>query len=279
MKKLFSILLIALGAMLVPSGLSYAQDPSEAPSSRKYVKMGTLIERDSLGRHTRKLSNHLIAPKGEIQMGTQVAYANLSSDDSELFLFLKDIDASASVFRITPFVGYTYSDNHAVGVRFAYTTMNGNLGNGVADLLNEGLEFGGELGLQTKMWGFSADVYHRTYVGLDNRGIVGLFWDIVLGYSLQKTIVGSSYGNYSFSNKAKLSFNPGIEVFPMNNVSLFVSLSLADVSFNNVKNYETTPSYKEAGSRNVSVTGTRSYWDGRCEIYMLDINLGLTFHL
>lgn len=280
MKKILSVLLIALSTMSVSANVSIAAEASDtlavSQPAKKYVKMGTLIEKDTTGRHTRRLSNHLIAPKGEIQMGTQVAYANLSSDDSELFLVLKDIDASASVFRITPFVGYTYSDNHAVGVRFAYTTMNGTLGKGMADLLNEGLEFGGDLGLQARMWGFSADVFHRTYVGLDNRGIVGLFWDIILGYSLQKTIVGSSYGNYSFSNKASISFNPGIEVFPMNNVSLFVSLGLADASFNNVKNYE---SGVDGSQRHTVVTGTRNFWDARCKINLLDLNFGLTFHL
>lgn len=267
--KILKIILIPLLMLLAAPALSAAQKDSTSVKPQKtQVKLGGLMPKDSSGHHTRMLQSHLIAPKGEFQTGLQAAYASISSEDSEFMLAAKGIDASLNAFRITPFVGYTYSNNHSVGMRFAYTTMRGHLGKGTIDLLNEGLEFGGDLGLSASMWAFAAEAYHRTYIGLDNNGRVGIFWDFVLGYSLNKSRIGDSPKDYGLTHKAKLSFNPGIVVYPMNNVSFFVSISLADVSYNNARTYE-----------NFELVGVRNYWDARCKLNLFDVNLGLTFHL
>lgn len=268
MKILNVISILLLSALCCANLAAAPRDPSSVRHSKPQVVLGTLMPKDTTGHHTRRLDNRLIAPKGEFQTGMMAAYASFKSEDSELFLALKDIDASASAFRITPFVGYTYKDNQSIGVRFAYTTAHGALAGGTADLLNEGLEFGGDLGLDVRMWAFSAELYHRSYIGLDNHGRVGIICDFVLGYTLNKSMTGNSRRDYSLTNKAKLSFNPGIAVYPMNNVSVFVTLGMADVSYNNTRTFE-----------NRQFTGERNYWDARCKINLFDINFGLTFHL
>ncbi len=232
------------------------------------VKTGATIEKDTTGHHTRLLVNHLIAPKSELQIGATALYGSVSSEDSDFYLVLDDMDFSGTFFRITPFVGYTYKDNRSVGLRFGYTGGKGSLDAATLDLLNDGLSFGGELGMNIKYWGFKAEAYHRSYVGLDNNGRVGIFYDLVLGYGLTKAIVGSALSDYSLKNQARLSFNPGIVVYPLNNVSVFVSISLADLTYNNVRIYE-----------NAARIGTRNNWDARLKFNLTDIDFGITLHL
>lgn len=247
---------------------AYSAKRDSTSVSRVPVRTGVMIDKDTTGHHTRLLINHLIAPKGELQIGATALYGSVSSEDSDFYLVLDDMDFSGSFFRITPFVGYTYSDNHSVGLRFGYTSGKGNVGTGTLDLLNDGLSFGGDINLKGKYWGFRAEMYHRSYVGLDNNGRVGIFYDLVLDYGLNKSVVGSSLSNYSFKNQARLSFNPGIVVYPMNNVSVFVSISLADVTYNNVRSFE-----------NGTKVGSRNNWDARLKFNLTDIDFGITFHL
>lgn len=216
----------------------------------------------------RRFKNHLIAPKGEWQCGLSVMYADFSSNNSDYMLLLQGVGANASMLKLAPQGAYTFADNHAVGARFQYTKINGMVDSATADLLgNLSLEIGG-LNAVTRSVGGS--VFQRTYVGLDNYGRVGIFWDYVFGYTRSKTqfYTGDASDAYSLNNKLSLNFAPGIVYFPMNNVSIQVCISMAGLSYTNVRAYD-----------NGQVEGVRHAWKARAGLSVLDLAFGLTVHL
>lgn len=216
----------------------------------------------------RRFKNHLIAPKGEWQCGLSVMYADFSSNNSEFMLLLQGVDANASMLRLAPEGAYTFADNHAVGARFQYTNINGMVDSATADLLGNLSMDVGNLNAQSRSMGGS--VFQRTYVGLDRYGRVGIFWDYVLGYTRSKTqfYTGEASSAYSLNNKISLNFAPGIVYFPMNNVSIQVCISLAGLSYTNVKAYD--------GGQ---VAGSRQAWKAHASLSVLDLSFGLTVHL
>lgn len=216
---------------------------------------------------TNRFKNHLISPKGDWQCGIAVMYADFTTSDSEFMMLLQGLNADASFLRLAPQAMYTFANNHAVGVRFQYTNINGNIDSATADLLgNFSMSFGN---IDAKSRAFSTSVFQRTYWGLDKRGRVGLFWDYVLGYTRKNVTFNSGVNDapYTITHNVHLGFSPGLVYYPMNNVSVYASISLADLSYNYVEAYE-----------NNIVTGTRHAWKAQARINVLDLNFGLAIH-
>ena len=225
-----------------------------------------LVPRDTSKVH--RFKNHLIAPKGEWQCGLSVMYADFSSSDSDYMLMLQGVDASASMLRLSPEAAYTFASNHAVGARFQYTNINGMVDTATADLLGN-LSMTLE-NINTYSRSISGCVFQRTYVGLDRYGRVGIFWDYVLGYTRTKSqfMIGEGNPAFSIKNKIHLGFCPGIVYFPMNNVSVQASISLADLS------YSMFSAYGADGC-----VGKRHAWKTQARLNVLNISFGHTVHL
>lgn len=215
-----------------------------------------------------RFTNHLIVPKGSWQCGISVMYADFSSDNTEYMLMLQGLNADASMLRLAPEAAYAYSDNHAVGAKFQYTNLNGMMDSATADLLgNFSMTLENISAVSRSM---SGSVFHRTYVGLDNHGRVGIFWDYILGVSRTRTqfAVTEPSDAYSLTKKIHLAFAPGIVYFPMNNVSVQVGISLADLSYSNV-----------AACQGGQLVGERHAWKALASLNLLGLNFGLTVHL
>lgn len=215
-----------------------------------------------------RFTNHLIVPKGSWQCGISVMYADFSSDNTEYMLMLQGLNADASMLRLAPEAAYAYSDNHAVGAKFQYTNLDGMMDSATADLLgNFSMTLENISAVSRSM---SGSVFHRTYVGLDNHGRVGIFWDYILGVSRTRTqfAVTEPSDAYSLTKKIHLAFAPGIVYFPMNNVSVQVGISLADLSYSNVAAYQ-----------DGQLVGERHAWKALASLNLLGLNFGLTVHL
>jgi hypothetical protein len=114
----------------------------------------------------------------------------------------------------------------------------------------------------------NACIFQRTYVGLDDKGRIGLFWDYVLGYTRSKSQMSANEGTYSLKEKGHLAFAPGVVYFPMNNISIQACISMAELSYNKVSAYDSGV-----------VTGTRTAWKAQASLNVLNLNFGLTIHL
>jgi len=236
--------------------------------SRETIVLGEQIQSDSTKCSGRALKSYVIIPKGEWQVGATIAYMDLSADDAEFMLLVNGSDASASILRLAPNVAFSYANNQSLGLKFQYTSANCAVDKTTLDLLGNFSMDTGDLKARTRSYG--GHLYNRSYLGLDSRGRVGLFMDAALGYTRSTTIayVGDPTDSHSINNKFSLTFSPGAVYFPMNNVSCYVALCLADLSYN-----------RSVGYSNGEITGQRNYFRAQTKLNLLALNFGLSIHL
>lgn len=216
----------------------------------------------------KRLTNRLIAPKGEWQCGMSVMYADFNSANSDYMLMLQGLDLRASMLKITPEAAYSFKDNHAVGVKFNYLKFGGMLDSATADLLGNMSLSVSDINAATNSMGGS--VFQRTYIGIDKQGRFGIFWDYILGYTRAKTqfASGEASNSHTVKEKVYLAFSPGVIYFPMNNVSIHANISIADVS------YATTKAYQ-----NGNEVGMHKGWKAQAGLNLLNLSFGLAIHL
>ena len=147
------------------------------------IALGSEIMPKDTARQAR-LSNRLIAPKGEWQCGISLMYADFNSANSDYMMLLQGVGARASLMRIAPEAAYTFKNNHAVGVKFNYTKAGGMLDlygamkESVPDGVNNYLNLEGQImlkahaaikyGWEFKKWGLDL----RALVTLPVVGII-----------------------------------------------------------------------------------------------------------
>lgn len=219
-------------------------------------------------RSEARLKTYPIIGKGDRQIGAQVAYASINSDNSEYLLLVNGLDAKASAFRLAPMLAYAYAQDRVLGCRFAIGSATGILDATSLSLLNDGLDF--ELSnLSASMSSKNLSLFHRRYIGLDPGGVVGLFYDFTLSYSRNRSELssGTPSGNWTRTDKAGLSFSPGFVIFPNERVSTQVSVSVADVT------YSSTDCYTDS-----QLSGTRTSFRAQARLDILALNFGLAVH-
>lgn len=258
MKTVTRIMMAALIAMAaVP-----AFGQSSGRTSDTIVLGEPLAPGDSSAQ--KRFTNRLIAPKGEWQCGLAVMYADFNSSNADYMLILQGLNARASFLRIAPEATYAFKNNHAIGARFNYTKAGGMLDSATLDLLGNMSLSTCDVDAVTSSMGGS--IFKRTYVGIDKQGRFGIFWDYVLGYTRSRTQLAASA--YSVKDKISFAFAPGVIYFPMNNISVYAGISIADVS------YASTTAYEDS-----AVIGTHQGWRAQAGLNLLNLNFGLTLHL
>ncbi len=272
MKNIVKTIIVSI-AVLAASQLAAQEvvSVSKRNKSHQTIKLGAEIPQDTVGKRShRGLSQHLIIPKGEWQVGAQLSHVSLSSDNSEYMLLLNGLDANGSITKIAPFFAYSYKDNRSIGMKFQYSTASGKISSGELELLSDDLNFKVE-NLVAEMTSVQTSVYHRSYLGLDNKGRIGVFADLALSYANSKNVFSydqQTQDTYAKTHQLKLSLHPGIVIFAMNNVSTHISMGIGGVSYNHTD-------YIKGGE----VIGTRDYSKANFRLNLLDISIGLSVHL
>lgn len=273
MKNLLRTIILGIAVFATTTIAAQEVSTSVKPSKkvRQTISLGEEIPRDTVGKkHHRGLKQHLIIPKGEWQIGAQISHVSLSSSNSEFMLLINGLDANASMTKIAPFFAYSYHNNRSIGVRFQYTTASGGVSKGELDLLSDDLNFEVE-NLRADLTSFQASIYHRSYLGLDNKGRIGVFADIALSYANNKNVFSYSEDtrhSFARTHQLKLGLFPGVVIFPMNNISTHVSMGIGGVSYNHTD-------YVKDGQ----VIGSRDFSKANFKLDVLDISIGLTIHL
>ena len=274
MKRKMMILALVLSAIAstyavaadYPRTTANSDSTLSAKSRKRPLVLGKRSARDTTGISKRSLRTHLIIPKHDWQIGMAASYVNLSADNSEFLLLLNNSNAYLSLAKISINAAYSYSDNHAVGVRLQYTNGNCSVDAATLDLLGN---FSYNLkDIKAKTLSYSSAVFNRSYVGLDSRGRVGVFLDTGLGYTRSRSDINSASETYTVNNKIALTLNPGVVYFPMNTISVFAFISLADISWNNSRGY--------SGGE---FTGQRNFFRAQARIDLFSISFGLSVHL
>lgn len=207
-------------------------------------------------------------------MGTTASYGTLSSEDSNILVYLDNINIDGTITTVKPFIGYFYRDNRCIGVRFGYQYIDGDLGNLNLDLGEKNDISMSVEGLQLINNSMSASIFHRSYVSLDNKGHFGLFAEIEASAQMGKGEFLNSSGEtpkYTKSENMKfeLGFNPGVAVYVFPSVCATVSIGLGGVRYASISQYD------ELNNK----VGTREASKMQFRLNIADINFGMVIHL
>lgn len=237
---------------------------STTPATRKRVE-----------KLDRKLNiGHPFGYKGEFLIGLTASYGTLTSEDSDLMVYLDNMNLEGALTSVKPFFGYFYRDNRLLGLRLGYQYIDGELGSVDLDLGEQNDISLSIKGMQLTNHSYSVAVFHRSYVALDQNGQFGLFAEIEgsVQYGEGKFINGSGEDEkYTRSENLKLAlgFNPGIAVYIFPSVCATVSVGLGGLRYTAINQFD------EAGVK----TGSRHASKMQFRINVADINFGLVVHL
>lgn len=238
------------------------------PEAKMPVDSSRIIYTKPIGRYDRGITNYRFIPKGKWIGGMTISVYNFESDNSRLlFSLLKDIDLNLRTLSIKPFVGYAIKDNTVVGLKFGYSRISGGIGN-----LSLNIE---DLDISLKDIKYTDDSYsfslfHRSYIGLDPKGLFGLFNETTLGYSTGSARFSRGADeNLKYTdtsvNQLNIGINPGIAISIMPNVGAEVSFGVAGFTYN-----------WEKQKKSSGETGKRTNSGANFKINLLNINIGIT---
>lgn len=261
---------VARGDSLVKYKLVVVHDTVYVPipEAKMPVDSSRIIYTKPVGRYDRGITNYRFIPKHKWIGGVTVSVFNFESDNSRLlFSLLKDIDLNLRTLSVKPFVGYAIKDNTVIGLKFGYSRISGGINNlalNIEDL---------DIALKDIKYtddSYSFSLFHRSYIGLDPKGLFGLFNETTLGYSTGSTRFSRGvdetlkYTDTSI-NQLKVGINPGIAIFIMPNVGAEVSFGVAGFTYN-----------WEKQKKSSGETGKRTNSGANFKINLFNINIGLT---
>ncbi|MBR5818989.1 MAG: hypothetical protein IKY50_03175 [Alistipes sp.] len=269
MKRLF--LLIAAVTLGVTT--AFAQQSAELTTEAKSNSESRFLP--TTRRVDRNIDLNKFVYKGECMLGIAASYGTLDVSDSDLMLLFDDINLGLRRTAVLPYVAYAYRDNRAVGVRFGYEFLKADLGNAALDLgsLAEDISFQiSDIGIRSESFNYS--LFHRNYIGLDRRGIVGAILEAELLVKSGNTSFYMGEGesrNYSMSKNfaAKLNLNPGLAVYVFPEVCVTVTVGIGSLYYNNIRQYNA-----------VGIeTGRRDHSALKFKLNIADIQIGVVAHL
>ena len=242
------------------------------PKKNVIVESNSLIRIKPIGRYDRGIRNYRFVEKGKWLGGLTFSFVNYDSDESTmLYSIVGDLNANFSVKSVNPFVGYALKDNLVLGMKLGYHHLDAGLGNVE---LNLGTDYHFSFGnLKYSEDLYSAGAFMRSYIGLDENGIFGLFNETEFTYR-HGTSVYSDGADADMKrtettiNEIRLGINPGVAVFITKNLCAEMSFGVAGLKFRSEKQRD------QAG-----VEGKRHASGADFKINILNINIGLTLCL
>jgi hypothetical protein len=224
----------------------------------------------SLRRQNRGVSNLKteFVPKGQWVFGGSISYSTHSNNNYN-FLIIEDIQSTGYQFKVTPLVGYAYTKNSLVGVRFGYSRSMTDLDN--ASLSITSLDNSNYNSLKHS---YNVEALWRKYIplGKDNKRFA-LFAEVGLavGGSQSKLAAGPSAapsGTYATSFDVALGVNPGISAFLTNNMAIEVNVGVFGFNYSKTRQVS-----------NQVVMGGSSSSQMNFKVNIFSIGLGASFYL
>lgn len=226
-------------------------------------------------RIDRQIDRNKFVFKGEVMLGLTASHGRLNVEDSDLMLLLDNIDLGLNSTTVKPFLAYAYRDNRAVGMRFGYEYLRGDLGNVALNLGSAAdISFAlGGVGLKSENYAWS--IFHRNYIGLDRRGIIGAILESEVLVKTGSTSIfttdaeGVPTSSTSRNFAAKINFNPGLAVYVFPEVCVTVTVGIGGLYYNNVR-------IMDEADR---VVGRRDRTGLQFKFNIADIQIGVVAHL
>jgi hypothetical protein len=221
-------------------------------------------------RIDREVQKTVFIPRGSWMVGGAVSYSEHNESNLN-FLVLKDVEGEGYNFSVSPYFGYFFRDNIAIGGRFAYKRDYLDLGN--FDL-NLGEDFNISLkDLYYLEHKYEASMFVRTYMPIGRSKIFGLFNEarLTYGYGTGKNSTGSGPeydGTYQTVQNMQIGFAPGMTAFITDWSAVEVSVGIMGFDF---KWLDQETNQVETGKQRIS--------SGNFKINLFSINIGMTIYL
>lgn len=247
-------------------GATVVADDEFRRSRQRFLPMRRRIDRE--------IGKVKYAYKGEVMLGLTASYGTITSEDTDFWIIVDNIDAEGTTATVKPFFGYFYRDNNCVGVRFGYTRISGKLD-------SFGINLGEQNGLSFDVpWlnltsnRYSIGLFHRSYVPLDEKGRFGAFGEFELAFTMGDNLFAYQSGDHGKQTKSenatlKVGFSPGIAVYAFPNVCATLSFGLGGFKYTHIRQLD------EQGNE----VGTRRYSKMDFRLNIADIKIGMTVHL
>lgn len=230
-----------------------------------------IIPQRNYSRFDRGLYNYLFTPKGQWMFGLTASYGEFSADDVEVLQAISDLDFKGKQYAIRPTIGYFIRNNQAIGIKFAYTR-------GEADLGTIGFNAGEDLSFNLHDISYYSSkytigVFYRNYVGLGRSKRFAVFNEVSLDFGSGSSRFKRYYGDTLYDTRtniteASLNFSPGVCVFIMENLSFNVSFGVFGL-------YLT----KESQLTNGEDEGSRFSSGANFRFNLFNINFGIGVHI
>ena len=276
LNRTFITLLFALLCGAVAKGQVGADVSVVNPIAGQAQGGETVVSRDSLAlNHSLRRQNRGIAnirtefvPKGQWVFGGSISYSTHSNNNYN-FLIVENIQSNGYQFKVSPLVGYAYSRNSLVGVRFGYSR-------GLTELDNASLSI---TSLDNSYYyslkhSYNVEALWRNYIPLGrNNKRFALFAEVSLAMGGSQSVVATGptnaiSGTYATSFDIALGVNPGISAFLTNNMAIEVNIGVLGFNYSNTRQVS-----------NQVVTGNTSSSQMNFKINIFSIGLGASFYL
>lgn len=230
-----------------------------------------IIPEKNYGRYDRGLFNYLYIPKGQWSFGVTALYGAFDTEDVSLLSFMKDLNFKGSMFSISPYVSYFVDHNRAIGMKLGYSRNKFDLKNMSVDIdddINFTLK---DVDYHTES--YTAAIFYRRYIGLDNSRRFALFNDTELAFSngngtFKRLINDEPKETRTNTTKTSLNFSPGLCVFIQEYVSFSISFGVFGVYYKSEK--QRTNDVEE---------GSRSAFGASFKFNLLNLNMGIAVHI
>lgn len=262
--------------MVVGKEVDRLRDDADSLLMRQRVVVGKdtvnlIIPERNLGRYDRGLLNFLYVPKGQWAFGLTASYGEFDTDDVQVLSFMKDFNFKGSMFSISPNVSYFVNHNHAVGMKVGYSRNKFTLGSLSVDI-DDDVNFSlRDVDYHTES--YSAALFYRRYIGLDNGRRFAIYNEAELGFSSGNGVFSRLYNDepketHTITTKASLNFSPGLCVFIQEYVSFSISFGVFGVYYT-----------KESQRTNGVDEGSRSSMGASFKFNLFNLNMGVAVHI
>ena len=232
------------------------------------IAAGTLGARAQQFDRGIEMGSTVFVPKGQWLVGGNVSYSTHDNENYK-FLIVEDIESNGYQFKVSPLVGYAYSKNSLVGVRFGYSRGLTQLDNASLSITSLDNSY-----FYSLKHSYNVEALWRKYIPLGrNNKRFALFAEVglAMGGSQSKLASGpqqSLSGTYATSFDIALGVNPGIAAFLTNNMAIEVNIGVLGFNYSNTRQIT-----------NQVVSGTTSTSQMNFKINIFSIGLGASFYL
>lgn len=251
-----------------------AHKPTHLEDERVIVGKDTInviLPGKNYSRYDRGLLNFLFIPRGQWIIGATASFSEFNTEDIRLLSFMKDLNFNGKSMSVNPYAGYFFRSNQCAGIKLGFSRNIFELGRLSVDF-DDDINFNLK-DIEYSSDNYSASLFYRFYVGLDNNRRFALFNEVDLKLT-------AGYGKFlryyndeprdtrTKTSEVSLNFSPGLCVFVHKYVSFNMSFGVFGFYFKNEN--QTTNSVEE---------GKRFSSGANFKFNIFNLNMGIAVHI